>query len=92
MKSKRDISGVLMGLTNVFCAEARHIQSARLCAFAVILQSELGGLPIADAEDVNKIVAMLKINMEGESYQKEFAIGAAMQQEQAIAYAVENRE
>ncbi len=91
LKNKRMIAFAILGFANVLCAEAQHIQSARLQGFAIALLNELGGLPVPDMEDINKMADTLKSIMGKDYYLKEFEIGSAFQLEQAIAHALENQ-
>lgn len=81
----------LEGLAATLSAEDQHIQTTRLCGAATALREQAQTpLPPGERAAFERIVAHNKAALHDQAFAAEWALGAALTQEEALTYALAN--
>jgi transposase len=79
----------LEGFAAALCAERHHAQVTRLCAAAATLRKRIHTpLPPAEREAFEQTIATTKAALDEQAFAREWAVGAALLQDEAIDYAL----
>ena len=79
----------LEGIAAVASAEQRYAQATRLCAAAAALRGAAHTpLPPTEQDDIDQIVMTARAELDELAFTKEWQIGSAMAQDDAIAFAL----
>jgi tetratricopeptide (TPR) repeat protein len=89
LKNKRVTALAILGFADILCARSFYSQSAILHGYAISVLKDLGAkIILREMGNYSKTIEVLRENMDEDSYQKDYQIGAALSLEDAIEIAL----